>query len=124
MEVLVIEDNRDFAQIISDILETKGCRPSVAYSASIGLDIARRIKPQIIFCDIVLAGDMNGHDFAREVRGNPDLCDIPLVAISGYVSEEEKQLALEAGFDMLFPKPVKFADLSRAVETFARRNTA
>lgn len=117
---LVVEDNQDFAQLVCDILHIQGCNPHVAYHARAGLDLAQRIKPAIVFCDLGLPGEMNGLEFARTMRADETLRNIPLVAITGYTSEQDKAIALAAGFNLVFPKPFKFADLLRALEEFAR----
>lgn len=119
MNVLVIEDNRDIARILADILKIKGCETAVAFTARSGLEIAEQNRPDLIFCDIALPGDMDGHEFARSLRANPELSGIPLVAVSGYSTDEDRRQALDSGFDMVFPKPVKFADLTIALERFA-----
>jgi CheY-like chemotaxis protein len=124
MRVLVIEDNRDFAQVIHDILEIKGCELDIAFNARSGLEIAQRTLPDLIFCDIGLPGDMDGFDFAQAVRADKELAHVPLIAISGYTGESNKQRAISAGFNRIFPKPVKFADISEALATFAKGGLA
>lgn len=119
--ILVIEDNKDIAQILSDMLQIMGNKPHVASNARTGLDMARNIMPELIFCDIGLPGDMNGFDLARAVRSEPDLAHIPLIAVSGYTSDETKEQAISAGFDRIFPKPIRFSDIHEAVNTFAGR---
>ncbi|MFC7515901.1 response regulator [Herbaspirillum sp. GCM10030257] len=120
INALVVEDNQDFAQLVCDILHIQGCTSHVAYNARAGLELAKRIHPAIVFCDVGLPGAMNGLDFARTMRADKSLRDIPLVAITGYTSEQDKTVALAAGFNMVFPKPFKFADLLKALEQFAR----
>lgn len=122
MYALVIEDNRDFAQLLRDILEIKGCKTGVAYTGHAGLDIARQTMPDIIFCDIGLPG-MDGLEFARQLRADAPISHIPLVAVSGYSTEEDKEWAIAAGFNLVFPKPVKFADLSKALAIFSGRDS-
>jgi CheY-like chemotaxis protein len=119
MRVLAIEDNRDFAQLFRHMLEIMGCELDITSDARSGLKIARDIMPQLIFCDIGLPGDMDGFAFARTVRADPALQHIPLVAVSGYNSPADVQRARDAGFDRLCGKPVKFADISEALSTFA-----
>jgi signal transduction histidine kinase/ActR/RegA family two-component response regulator len=118
--VLVVEDNRDFSQLFRDMLQIMGCDTDVASSARSGLDIARESMPDMIFCDIGLPGDMDGFDFARAVRADQELAHIPLVAVSGYTSPEDRQRAVSAGFDRICAKPVKFADISEALAVFSQ----
>ncbi|MDB5824345.1 MAG: hypothetical protein JWR21_3049 [Herminiimonas sp.] len=117
--VLAIEDNRDFAQLFRHMLEIMGCELDITSDARIGLSIARDIRPQLIFCDLGLPGDMDGFDFASAIRNDPDLAHIPLVAVSGYTSPEDRQRALAAGFDRVCAKPVKFADISAALANYS-----
>lgn len=121
MHILLIEDNRDFAEIISHILKIKGCEVDVVVDAMSGMEAARQTLPNLVFCDIGLPGQMDGLAFARAVRRNPAIADTPLVAVSGYASDTDAAKALEAGFDMALSKPVRFADLSRALETYGGR---
>lgn len=119
LRVLAIEDNRDFAQLFRHMLEIMGCELDITSDARSGLRIAREIMPQLIFCDIGLPGDMDGFAFAQTLRADPALQHIPLVAVSGYNSPADVQRARDAGFDRLCGKPVKFADISEALSTFA-----
>ncbi len=122
VRVLVIEDNRDFAQLFKDMLQIMGCDPEVAMTAQEGLEVARQSQPDMIFCDIGLPGEMDGFGFARALRADARTKDIPLVAVSGYTSAEDKQKALAAGFDRLCPKPVKFGDISESLKCMVHKN--
>lgn len=119
IRVLAIEDNRDFAQLFRHMLEIMGCELDITSDARSGLKLARDIMPELIFCDIGLPGDMDGFAFARTLRADDALRHIPLVAVSGYNSPADVQRALDAGFDRVCGKPVKFADISEALSTFA-----
>lgn len=118
--VLVIEDNRDFSILFSDMLKIMGCETEVRYTAEAGLDHARRAKPDMIFCDLSLPGNMDGFAFAAAVRLAPELQHIPLIAVSGRTTVEDQERALAAGFHRVFPKPVKFGHVSKALEEFSQ----
>lgn len=119
LHVLVIEDNQYFAQVLCDILEIKGCVTAYASTAERGLEMTKELQPEIVFCDIELHGGASGLDFARSVRADKESTDLPLIAISGYASDDDQQAALEAGFNFLLAKPVRFADLSRIVDRYS-----
>jgi signal transduction histidine kinase/CheY-like chemotaxis protein len=124
IRVLVVEDNRDFAQLFRDMLQIMGCDPEVGTTAQAGLEIAQKSIPDMIFCDIGLPGDMDGFGFARAVRADDRLAHIPLIAVSGYTSSGDKQRAIDAGFDRVCPKPVKFGDISEALKSFSEKNAS
>ncbi|MEO5687930.1 MAG: response regulator, partial [Burkholderiaceae bacterium] len=107
------------AQLFRHMLEIMGCDLDITADARSGLETARAIQPKLIFCDIGLPGDMDGFAFARALRADPLLADTPLVAVSGYNSPADVQRALDAGFNRVCGKPVKFADISEALATFA-----
>jgi signal transduction histidine kinase/ActR/RegA family two-component response regulator len=120
VRVIAIEDNRDFAHLFRHMLEIMGCDITVNSDARSGLKSAHEIMPDLIFCDIGLPGDMNGFDFARAVRADSKLAHIPLVAVSGYSSAEDRQHAIDAGFNRICAKPVKFADINDVLATFSK----
>jgi signal transduction histidine kinase/CheY-like chemotaxis protein len=120
IRVLAIEDNLDFAQLFRHMLEIMGCEMDITSDARTGLKLAHDVLPELIFCDIGLPGDMDGYDFARAVRGDIRLSHIPLVAVSGYSSPEDRERALAAGFDRICGKPVKFADISEVLSRFSK----
>lgn len=119
LRVLCIEDNRDFAQLFQHMLQILGCELEISADAETGLQMARTMSPQLIFCDIGLPGDMDGYDFARSLRADAQLAHVPLVAVSAYCSPADVKVAHEAGFDRVCGKPVKFADISAALDAFA-----
>ena len=115
---LVIEDNPTFAQVLADLLEIKGCRAIVAENALNALKLIAELTPKIIFCSINLPGKVNSFFLANAVKNNSQLSNIPLVAISETINDVEKDRTLQAGFDMLFSKPLKFADFARVLKVF------
>jgi CheY-like chemotaxis protein len=119
MRILIVEDNRDYAQLMGDILRLKGCLPTVVPDAESGLLAARQLLPDLIFCDIDLPGVKSGLDFAVTLRMDQALAPTPLVAVTGHTSESKRRSIRLAGFDMVFAKPVKFADLTAAIEKYS-----
>jgi CheY-like chemotaxis protein len=119
LRVLSIEDNWDFAQLFQHMLQIMGCELEMTSDAEAGLKLAREGSPQLIFCDIGLPGDMDGYDFARKLRADPALAHLPLVAVSAYCTPDDVKRALEAGFDRVCGKPVKFAEISAALSAFS-----
>lgn len=69
------------------------------------MEAARALVPDVMLVDIGLPG-MNGYEVARLVRSEPRLRHVVLVALTGYGRDEDRQLALAAGFDYHLVKPV------------------
>jgi two-component system CheB/CheR fusion protein len=103
--VLVVEDNPDTAESLTMFLEGLGHHVRAVYDGVAALDAARTSPPDVMLVDIGLPG-MDGYEFARRVRRDPDLDRVILVALTGYGREEDKQRAMAAGFDYHLVKPV------------------
>jgi len=110
--ILIIEDNRDSADSLRDLLQLYGCQVTVAHTGPEGLELARRIQPEVIVCDIGLPG-MDGYALARALRQQAELSHVLLLAMSGYGQEEDLKRSREAGFDGHLVKPVDPEELLR-----------
>jgi CheY-like chemotaxis protein len=96
---LVIEDNDDGRQMLSMILGLSGVDVLEADNGIDGLRIAAQELPDVAVVDIGLPG-VDGYEIARRLRANPATRHIGLVALTGYGQKEDKQRALDAGFDI------------------------
>jgi CheY-like chemotaxis protein len=118
LNVLVIEDNRDLARLFCDLLEVMGCVAQVAWSAQSGLEAAQERVPDLIFCDLGMPGDKDGFDVAAEVRRNASLANTWLIAVTGFAEAETHERARNTGFNRVFAKPVKFAQLQNVLNEY------
>ena len=110
VRVLVVEDNPAVAEVAAGLLEQLGSRPQVVSSAEAALKALHEgERPDIVFTDIVMAGEMDGLALARRLRAQwPDL---PILLTTGY-SRSAEDVARE--FTIL-PKPYELPELSRAL---------
>ena len=81
-----------------------GYAVETAFDGLAALELAARDTPDVILSDLGLPG-MDGYELARRLRQRPGLEDVVLVALSGYGRDEDKQRALDAGFDHHLVKP-------------------
>ncbi|MEC4717941.1 response regulator [Noviherbaspirillum sp. CPCC 100848] len=116
LHALIVEDNSDLARLFGDLLEVLGCTVNIEWNANAGLKVAFERLPDLVFCDLTMPGEKNGFDVAREIRANPRLKDTWLIAVTGYDTPETHARAKEAGFDRIFPKPVKFAQIQAVLD--------
>ena len=110
LRVLLIDDNQDFCKAFRTILEVYGNDVHIAYRGEEGIEMAKELVPQAIFCDIGLP-NMDGYEVARRIRSHERLKDIFLVAVTGYAGKRESDLAHQAGFDMHIAKPIGLSSL-------------
>jgi signal transduction histidine kinase len=104
--VLLIEDNKDLADGIAELLRLHGVSVRVAYDGPSALRSALDAVPDVILCDLGLPGGMDGFAVARACRAEASLRKVRLVAASGYSSAEDHANATSAGFDSLVIKPL------------------
>ncbi len=107
--ILIIEDNLDGGDTLAQALELSGHRARVARDGRSGLELAREIRPDVIFCDIGLP-DIDGFEVARAIRREAALSGVRLIALTGYAQPDDLAHATEAGFDSHIAKP---ADLDK-----------
>jgi HAMP domain-containing protein len=105
LNVLVIEDNEDVADSLVDWLESTGHRVSVARKGEVGVDMARRTRPNVVLCDLGLPG-MDGFEVCRSIRAMAPEVNPVMIALTGWGREEDLLRTREAGFDHHLIKPV------------------
>ena len=117
--ILVVDDNRDAADMLGGSLIASGHQVLIAYDGVEALREAAAFKPQIGLLDVGMAG-MDGYELAARLRQNSQVPELFLVAITGRGQEEDRRRALSAGFDAHLTKP---ADLDEITALLAARFT-
>lgn len=113
--VLVIEDNRDAAHTLAELLELSGNQVQLALDGDSGLRAAHEFAPEVVISDIGLPGQTDGYAVARQLRADATLKHVYLIALSGYADEHSQARAREAGFDRYLFKPVDLGELENAL---------
>jgi CheY-like chemotaxis protein len=117
LTVLVVDDNRDSAEMMQVLLGMLGHTVEVAHTGRAAIDTAASLQPHVILLDIGLP-DMTGYDVAREIRAaRPH--GVRLIALTGWGQEEARQQAREAGFDHHLTKPADPAVLEKLLSEAA-----
>ena len=112
--ILVIEDDRDVGEALRVALGLDQHEVSVARTGAEGIEMARRLHPDVVLCDIGLPG-MNGYEVARAFRSDPALASVFLVALSGYAQASDVARAQDAGFDYHLAKPASIPKIQKAI---------
>jgi signal transduction histidine kinase len=120
LDVLVIEDNADAAELLKTLLDTWGHSVRIEQNGISGMKAAMARVPQVAVIDIGLPG-IDGYQVAENLRAGAATRDIYLVAITGYGRPEDRARALEVGFDDFIVKPLNFDALERAMIAAAER---
>ncbi len=104
--VLVVEDNELNMKLVRDLLRFADYAVIEAWDAETGLELAQTHQPDLILMDIQLPG-MDGLTATQHIRRDADLKHTPVVALSSYAMNGDKQKALDAGCTGYLTKPIK-----------------
>ena len=103
--LLVVDDNRDAAEIMSMLLQMWGHEVAFAFDGPSALEAAEQWQPEAVFLDIGLPG-MDGYEVAARLRELPHAKDAVLIAITGYGQDDDRLRSRRAGIDHHLVKPV------------------
>lgn len=104
-KILYIEDNEQNLYLVTFLLEKHGYQVCSATDGLQGIAMAAAERPDLILLDIQLPM-MDGHTVARNLRSNPDLAAIPIVAVTSYAMAGDREKALAAGCNGYIEKPI------------------
>jgi signal transduction histidine kinase len=111
--VLIVDDNRDAAELLGQILESFGYAVRLAHDGPEALQLAPAFRPAVALLDIGLPV-MDGYELARKLRSR--LPDIRLVAVTGYGQPNDRRRALDAGFQAHLIKPVTIGTVTETLD--------
>jgi CheY-like chemotaxis protein len=121
--MLVVEDDADTLEMMKVICSSRNLSVVGAATAEEAMARLQREGFDIIISDISLP-HMSGLEFAREVRARVKINSIPMIAMTGLSSEQDRQRALEAGYDAYIEKPIDYARLFDAIDELTRSRVA
>jgi PAS domain S-box-containing protein len=110
--ILVVDDNRDAADSLAELLRMVGHDVVLAHDGAQALEVAAANLPDTVLLDLGLPG-MDGYEVARRLRERPDLARARLIALTGYGQASDRHATSEAGFEAHLVKPVDFVELER-----------
>ena len=123
LRILLVEDNVDTREMLTDLLERSGASVHAVTSAAEGVQAARQTPPDLVISDIEMpAGD--GYSFIRQLRALETSAGrrAPAIALTAYARAEDRLRALEAGFQLHLAKPVDPPQLLRALLQLSTRS--
>ncbi len=114
LSILMIEDNKDLARVMCELIAFIGHKAEAAHNGIEGIAKARELRPDVVICDIGLPG-MSGYEVAQMICKDTEFKDTFLIALSGYAQPEDVKRSKEAGFDRHLGKPVSFETLQQVL---------
>jgi signal transduction histidine kinase len=116
LNVVIVEDNVDSAEVLSLWLKGSGYLVTVAHDGPEGLEAIVRMAPRVVLCDIGLPG-MDGIEVCRRVRASSLVSKPVMIALTGWGMEQDRRRTEETGFDHHLVKPVDPEILFRLLDS-------
>ena len=129
--ILVVDDRKRTARIISRVLEKEGFEVATAFDGATGLEEARQLKPDLIILDIMMPG-LSGYEVCQKLQADPETAHTAVIFLTGKgkyegpdIADEEDLIArvqerldgFESGAVEFLTKPVSRQKLLQGVET-------
>jgi two-component system, cell cycle response regulator DivK len=114
--ILLVEDNELNRDMLSRRLLRRGYEVEIAVDGKEGLRMANAFCPDLILLDLSLP-EMDGWEVLKNLKQNPQMKGIPVVALTAHALVSDRHRALEAGFDEYDIKPVEMPRLLKKMET-------
>ena len=115
MRVLIVEDSPTQAARLKHVLAGFGYDIEVASGAKEAIGLAQNEPPDILVSDVNMP-EMNGYELCRAVRGDEDICDTPILLLTGMSDPQDIILGLDAGADSYLTKPYAESELAARID--------
>lgn len=108
--ILVVDDSPTEVHVCKTILEKNGYQVTTAQSGEEGVEVAKKVLPDLILMDVVMPG-LNGFQATRQLSNEPSTSNIPVVVVTTKDQETDKVWAMRQGAKDYIVKPVREKDL-------------
>ena len=103
--ILIVDDNVDAREMYGMYLQHEGFRWAEAVNGQDAITQTHVEKPALILMDATMPR-MDGWEAVRQLKGNPETCEIPLIMLTAHAFQEHRDRAAEVGADAFLAKPV------------------
>jgi len=117
MKILVVDDNPTNRKLASQILSINGHEVLEACDGEEGIEIALSQEPDLVLMDIQMSG-MDGIDALKKIRSEKGFEKIPVIALTAYAMEGDREKLLEEGFDDYISKPLNISSMMEKIGTY------
>jgi PAS domain S-box-containing protein len=122
LHVMVLDDEASVRELLALTLSKCGASVTLASSVEDALSLLPNLSPDVVISDIAMPG-ADGYEFIQKLRtlARPRGTDLPVIALTAYASEHDRERALRAGFDRHLTKPIDPVELVRTVAGALRK---
>jgi DNA-binding response OmpR family regulator len=114
--ILIIEDEPEMLRNLTTILRLEKFRPLSAENGRLGVDLAKKQKPDLILCDVTMPG-LDGYGVIAALRADTETVTIPIIFLTANAEKLDVRTGMNLGADDYIIKPVAKADLLAAIRS-------
>ena len=118
--ILVVEDNEENRDALSRRLQRRGFEVLLAVDGKAGVDMAKAEKPDLVLMDMNMP-ELDGWEATRQIKAEPSLAAVPVIALTAHAMSGDRERALEAGCTDYHTKPIEFPKLLAQIETILQK---
>jgi CheY-like chemotaxis protein len=122
IKVLIAEDNAVNRELLRELLEARDYTVLEACDGQEALNTIDEAHPELLLLDIGMPV-LDGFAVIRKIRENPRLAGLPVVAVTAYAMQGDRERILKSGFDGYLSKPVNASSLTQELERVLRQST-
>ncbi len=108
--ILIIDDERDYVDVLRDRLEFEGYDAHGAYDGASGLELFARLRPSVLILDVMMPG-IDGFEFVRRLTAQGQRDDVLIVFVTAYGRKHTEEESTLMGDSPVLKKPVEMSDL-------------
>ena len=113
--ILLAEDNNANVRTFTSYLDAKGYRMLIASDGQQAIALTKAHKPDLILMDVQMPV-MDGLEAIKQIRLDPDVADIPIIALTALAMTGDRERCLEAGANEYLQKPLKLKQLTTSIQ--------
>jgi DNA-binding NarL/FixJ family response regulator len=118
--ILIIEDEPEMRRNIATLLQFRNYQPIAAENGRVGVELARREKPDLILCDVMMP-ELDGYGVLRMLQTDAALALVPFIFLTAKGEKNDLRSGMNLGADDYLTKPVGNDDLVQAIEARLHR---
>lgn len=115
--ILIVEDNDLNMRLFDDLLQASGYHTLQARNGHDAMLAIRQHRPDLVLMDVQLPG-VSGLDITRDLKRDPDLCSIPVIAVTAFAMSGDERKIRESGCDDYVSKPIEVAGFLSTIKKF------